>query len=116
MRLPRQSDRRLPWVAGFAVLVGVLLAASAAGADPTIQEKRSQAELILAQVQTLDEEVGAAAERFNGASSRVSAYSSAAARGITPTCSPSSSTRRTSPASSSAQRADGRANVSCSCT
>lgn len=49
------------------MLVGVLLAASAAGADPTIQEKRSQAELILTQVQTLDEEVGAAAERFNGA-------------------------------------------------
>jgi cell wall-associated NlpC family hydrolase len=67
MRLPQRSDRRLPWVAGVAVLVGVLLAASAAGADPTIREKRSQAALILAQVQALDEEVGAAAERFNGA-------------------------------------------------
>ena len=63
----RKGRKVARWVAGFAVVVGVLLAASAAGADPTIQEKRSQAELILAQVQALDEEVGAAAERFNGA-------------------------------------------------
>ena len=55
------------WVGAVGAAVGVLLAASAASADPTIQEKRHQAELILAQVQALDEEVGAAAERFNGA-------------------------------------------------
>jgi len=67
----RKGRRVARWVAGFAVVVGVLLAASAAGADPTIQEKRSQAELILAHVRALDEEVGAAAERFNGANYRL---------------------------------------------
>jgi cell wall-associated NlpC family hydrolase len=45
----------------------MVLGASAAGAEPPIQEKRHQAELIFAQVQELDAEVGAAAERFNGA-------------------------------------------------
>ncbi|MBA3475626.1 MAG: C40 family peptidase [Actinobacteria bacterium] len=38
-----------------------------AGAEPSIGDKRRQAELILSQVQELDAEVGAAAERFNGA-------------------------------------------------
>ncbi len=47
--------------------VVVLFAASAAIAEPSIEEKRRQAELILAQVEELDAEVGAAAERFNGA-------------------------------------------------
>ncbi|MBA3243684.1 MAG: C40 family peptidase [Actinobacteria bacterium] len=45
----------------------MLFGASAAGAEPSIEDKRRQAELILAQVQELDAEVGAAAERFNGA-------------------------------------------------
>ena len=45
----------------------MLFGASAASAEPSIQEKRRQAELILAQVQGLDAEVGMAAERFNGA-------------------------------------------------
>ena len=45
----------------------MLLVAGAARAEPSIQEKRRQAELILGQVQELDAEVGAAAERFNGA-------------------------------------------------
>ena len=45
----------------------VLFCASAASAEPSIPEKRRQAELILAQVQEFDAEVGAAAERFNGA-------------------------------------------------
>ena len=45
----------------------MLFGASAASAEPSIQEQRRQAELILAQVQELDAEVGAAAERFNGA-------------------------------------------------
>ena len=56
--------------AGLAVVAataGILLAASAAVAEPAVQEQRRQAELILAQVQELDAEVGAAAERFNGA-------------------------------------------------
>lgn len=45
----------------------MLFGASAASAEPSIQEQRRQAELILAQVQELDAEIGAAAERFNGA-------------------------------------------------
>ncbi len=44
----------------------VLFGAAAASAEP-IGDKRRQADLILAQVQELDAEVGAAAERFNGA-------------------------------------------------
>ena len=55
------------WIAALAAATAVLLGASAASAEPTIPEKRRQAELILAQVQELDAEVGAAAERFNGA-------------------------------------------------
>jgi cell wall-associated NlpC family hydrolase len=54
------------YAAGVGATVA-LLSASAAGAEPPIQEKRRQAELILAQVQQIDAEVGAAAERFNGA-------------------------------------------------
>jgi cell wall-associated NlpC family hydrolase len=45
----------------------VLFAASTASGQSSVQEKRREAELILAQVQELDAEVGAAAERFNGA-------------------------------------------------
>jgi cell wall-associated NlpC family hydrolase len=50
----------------FAV-VGALLLSAGASADPSIQSKQEQAEAILAEVQELDAEVGAAAERFNGA-------------------------------------------------
>jgi cell wall-associated NlpC family hydrolase len=53
----------------------MLLGASAAGAEPTLPEKRRQAELILAQVQALDAEVGAAAERYNGANYKLSGLS-----------------------------------------
>ena len=55
----------------LAVAIGALAllgAAVGASANPSIGDKRAQAEAILAEVQTLDEEVGAAAERFNGAS------------------------------------------------
>jgi cell wall-associated NlpC family hydrolase len=45
----------------------VLLMASAAGAAPPLEDKRHEAEAVLAQVQALDAEVGMAAERFNGA-------------------------------------------------
>jgi cell wall-associated NlpC family hydrolase len=54
-------------VAVAAACAAVLLVASAASAEPSVDEKRRQAEAILAQVQELDAEVGAAAERFNGA-------------------------------------------------
>ncbi len=51
----------------MAAATAVLFGAAAAGAEPSIQDQRRQAQLILAQVQELDAEVGAAAERFNGA-------------------------------------------------
>ncbi len=66
--------RTAPWehkvgvsLAALAAGTAVLFGGSAANAEPSIQDKRRQAELILAQVQELDADVGAAAERFNGA-------------------------------------------------
>ncbi len=56
----------LPVVA-LASVLATLFAAVGAGANPSIQEKRAQAQAILAQVQQLDGDVGAAAERWNGA-------------------------------------------------
>jgi cell wall-associated NlpC family hydrolase len=56
----------LPVIALVGVLVA-LLGAVAAGANPSIQEKRAQAQAILEQVQQLDGQVGDAAERWNGA-------------------------------------------------
>lgn len=56
-----------PFLALTAALVVSLLAAAGAGANPSIEEKRAQAQAILDQVQQLDGEVGAAAERWNGA-------------------------------------------------
>ena len=56
----------LPVVAVAGVLVA-LLGAVGAGASPSIQEKRAQAQAILEQVQQLDGQVGDAAERWNGA-------------------------------------------------
>ena len=60
----------LPVVAIMGVLVA-LLGAVGAGANPSIQEKRAQAQAILDQVQQLDGEVGDAAERWNGANYRL---------------------------------------------
>lgn len=59
------------WPAGLCAATLVVLGSSAASAAPSIPEKRRQAQLILAQVQALDAEVGAAAERFNGANYRL---------------------------------------------
>ena len=56
----------LPIVALVSVLAA-LVAAVGADANPSIDEKRAQAQAILAQVQQLDDEVGDAAERWNGA-------------------------------------------------
>ena len=56
----------LPAVAVAGVLAA-LIAAVGAGASPSIQEKRAQAQAILEQVQQLDGEVGDASERWNGA-------------------------------------------------
>lgn len=57
---------RVAVVAASAMLL-LLVGAVGASANPSIKDKRAQAEAIFAQIQTLDEEVGAAAERFNGA-------------------------------------------------
>ncbi len=66
-RVARRENRFGSCAAAVVVTVAMLFAAAAASAEPSIGEKRRQAELILAQVQELDAEVGAAAERFNGA-------------------------------------------------
>ena len=72
--MPFSQSRTARWenrvgvsLAAIAAATAVLFGASAASAEPSLQEQRRQAELILAQVQELDAEVGAAAERFNGA-------------------------------------------------
>lgn len=54
-------------VAAAAVCVVALVAVVGASADPSIREKRAQAEAIVAEIEQIDEEVGAAAERWNGA-------------------------------------------------
>ena len=65
-RKPTFSATRLVVAGGLAAIL--LLAASVgASANPSINDKRAQAEAILAEIQTLDEDLGAAAERFNGA-------------------------------------------------
>jgi peptidoglycan DL-endopeptidase CwlO len=53
--------------AAIAAGAAVLFGAASAAAEPSVREQRAQAEAVLAEVQTLDEQVGAAAERFNGA-------------------------------------------------
>ncbi len=52
-------------------LIGVPLAATAGAATPDIRSKQEEAARIVAQVQALGEEVGAAAERYNGANYRL---------------------------------------------
>ena len=66
-RFSRKKIEVAPIVSAVAASLLVLFGASAARAEPSVGDKRRQAELILAQVQELDAEVGAAAERFNGA-------------------------------------------------
>jgi len=66
-RTARWENRIGVLLAALAAATAVLFGAAAASAEPSIEDKRRQAELILAQVQELDAEVGAAAERFNGA-------------------------------------------------
>ena len=65
--IARWKNRIGVLLAAVVATTAMLLVAGAARAEPSIQEKRRQAELILGQVQELDAEVGAAAERFNGA-------------------------------------------------
>lgn len=65
----KQQSRVRPVLPIFALLgvLAALVAAVGADANPSIQEKRAQAKAILDQVQLLDDEVGNAAERWNGA-------------------------------------------------
>ncbi len=72
LRPPRADQKTTSTRTCFAVTLGLsvilaLAAATGAAADPSIKEKRAQAQAILAEAQELDEEVGAAAERWNGA-------------------------------------------------
>jgi peptidoglycan DL-endopeptidase CwlO len=60
-------------VAAVAVLLVLILAATAASATRDVRSKREQAELVLEQVRQLGAEVGAAAERWNGARLRLQA-------------------------------------------
>jgi peptidoglycan DL-endopeptidase CwlO len=62
---------RKPALLVAAALAGTLLAGSRADANPDVRAKQAQAQEIVAQVQALGEEVGAAAERFNGANYRL---------------------------------------------
>lgn len=63
--------RRAGGSAAAVAAVGVLVLAAAASAEPPIEGKRREAAAVLAQVQELDEQVGAAAERYNGARYRL---------------------------------------------
>ena len=62
----RADSLRLAVAGGVAITL-LLAVAVGASANPSIEDKRAQAETILAEIHGLDEEVGAAAERFNGA-------------------------------------------------
>jgi cell wall-associated NlpC family hydrolase len=52
-------------------VIAVLLASATAAANPELRSKQEQADAIIAQVHALGEEVGAAAERYNGANYRL---------------------------------------------
>ena len=67
---PFRSRAALPLAAVIGILVA-LLAAVGASANPSIEDKRRQAQAILQQVEQLDAEVGDAAERWNGANYRL---------------------------------------------
>jgi peptidoglycan DL-endopeptidase CwlO len=67
----RWLDARLVPVALLAASAALLIAAAGASANPSIREKRAQAAAVLAQVRQLDEQVGDAAERWNGANYRL---------------------------------------------
>jgi cell wall-associated NlpC family hydrolase len=61
----------LATLATVVALILLLLLAATAGASPDIRSKRAQAQLVLEQVRALGAEVGAAAERWNGARLRL---------------------------------------------
>ena len=66
--LPQTTSISVRLVAGLAAALVVLLGlASGASAEPAIDSRRTQAAAILEEIDALGAEVGAAAERFNGA-------------------------------------------------
>ena len=65
-QLLEQSIVRLAAVLALG-LVAVLGGAVGASANPSVDDKRAQAEAIVAEIRSLGEQVGAAAERYNGA-------------------------------------------------
>lgn len=70
----RTTRFRFSTALSLTAVVGVLialLAAVGANANPSIDDKRAQAQAILQQVEQLDAEVGDAAERWNGANYRL---------------------------------------------
>ena len=54
-------------IAALALSFAVMLGATVSAGAQSVDDKRAQAEAIFAEIQRLDEEVGAAAERWNGA-------------------------------------------------
>ena len=66
-RTSQLRPRFVPFGLALACLAAALLGAAGASANPSIQDKRAQAQAILQQVQELDGQAGDAAERWNGA-------------------------------------------------
>jgi peptidoglycan DL-endopeptidase CwlO len=65
-RIPSASRARTALLALLGGVLGLAIAVSAA-ANPSIRDKQAQAEAIIAEIERIDEDVGAAAERYNGA-------------------------------------------------
>ena len=65
---------RLALLAG--IVAGALLGATASASAQSVDDKQAQAQAIIAEIQRLDEEVGAAAERWNGANLELRALTS----------------------------------------
>lgn len=65
-RMTALPAKRTVLAAALAIAVS-LVAVVGASADPSIDEKRAQAQAIIAEIRKIDDEVGAAAERWNGA-------------------------------------------------
>lgn len=70
-RTPRFSSRVTLTLLAVAGVLVASFAATGASANPSIEEKRAQAQAILQQVEQLDADVGDAAERWNGANYRL---------------------------------------------
>jgi peptidoglycan hydrolase CwlO-like protein len=69
--LARRTLGVAAFTAALAVVVALILAATAASSPSEVRTRRKQAQLVLAQVRQLGAEVGAAAERWNGARLRL---------------------------------------------